>query len=265
MTIGESESIEKAARTRAPPKSEPQQAGEALRRSVSGGALLWIAGAAATCAVSVAFTAALIDRPVANWVHAHLGDERFEWFKATYGDHLLSFGPFSLMASPAEAVQPLAVAVFAVLAVFAAAGWRLGTRARIVLGLCLSVFAAIEISSLAKHIFGRTWPESWLGDNPSWIRDGVYGFFPFHGGTGWGSFPSGHTTVITTIATILWLVWPERRIVWGALVAIVAVGLVSANYHFVSDIIGGLYLGVGIGLATVRLTLSPNGAGHLNQ
>ncbi len=95
-----------------------------------------------------------------------------------------------------------------------------------------------------------------MGDNLSWIRDGVFGFFPFHQGPGWGSFPSGHTAVITTTATILWLVWPELRIVW--VVASVVVGLIGANYHFVSDIIGGLYLGVAIGLGMAALTLSPN-------
>jgi membrane-associated phospholipid phosphatase len=82
------------------------------------------------------------------------------------------------------------------------------------------------------------------GKHPSWIRDGVFGFFPFHGGPEWGSFPLGHTTIVATTATILWLVWPELRVVWGAIVAMVAAGLIAGNYHFLSDIIGGLYLGV---------------------
>jgi hypothetical protein len=66
-----------------------------------------------------------------------------------------------------------------------------GTRGRIVL-----LFACRHLpprnSRGAQNGFGRTWPESWLGDNPSWIRDDVFGFFPFHGGRGWESFPSGH-------------------------------------------------------------------------
>jgi membrane-associated phospholipid phosphatase len=162
------------------------------------------------------------------------------------------------MAAPAQALESLAVFVFAILAVAASTGWRPGIRARIILALCLAVFVVLGITSVAKGIFGRTWPESWLGDNPSWIRDGVFGFFPFHQGAGWGSFPSGHTAVITTTATILWVVWPKLRIVWAALVAIVAVGLVGANYHFVSDIIGGLYIGVAVGLGMAELMLSPN-------
>jgi hypothetical protein len=37
--------------------------------------------------------------------------ERFVWFHTTYDDHSLSVGPFTLMASPAEALYPVAVFV----------------------------------------------------------------------------------------------------------------------------------------------------------
>jgi hypothetical protein len=73
------------------------------------------------CAVSVA----VIDRPVATWMHEHLGYQRFGWFVANYHGHLLRFGPFSLMAGPSEALQPLSALAFAVLAIAAyAALWR---------------------------------------------------------------------------------------------------------------------------------------------
>jgi membrane-associated phospholipid phosphatase len=216
--------------------------------------LLRVAGVAMTCAVLVAVSAALIDRPVATWVHGHLGDDQFAWFTTTHDGYMLRLGPFNLMAGPAEALQPLAALVLAALALAASAGWRPGIRGRIALALCLSVFVAIVIDGIVKVVFGRTWPGSWQGDNPSWIRDGVFGFSPFHGGPGWGSFPSGHTARITPPPTILWLVWPELRAVWATLVAIVVAGLIGANYHshFVSDIIGGLYLGV------AGLMLTPN-------
>lgn len=187
----------------------------------------------------------------------NLRDERLGWFTATYNGHALRFGPFSLMASPAEALGPLGVFAFAVLGVAAYVGWRPGVRGRTAAVLCLSVFAAIAINNTVKLVFGGTWPESWMGINPSWIRDGVFGFFPFHGGPEWGSFPSGHTTIVATIATILWLVWPELRVVWGAIVAMVAAGLIAGNYHFLSDIIGGFYLGVAVGLVIAGLMLSP--------
>jgi membrane-associated phospholipid phosphatase len=88
------------------------------------------------------------------------------------------------------------------------------------------------------------------------VRDGYTGFFPLHGGEGWASFPSGHTSVVATPVTILWLVWPELRVVGAAIVAVVVVGLTGGNYHFVSDIIGGLFLGVAIGLGISGLMFS---------
>jgi membrane-associated phospholipid phosphatase len=217
--------------------------------------LLRIACAAVTAALLIGVSVAFIDRPVATWVHQHLGDDRFRWATAHYNGSPLAFGPFGLMAAPAEALGPLAVLAFAALAARAAAGWRPRGAGRVALALCLSVLAASQITGVLKWAFGRTWPESWLGDNPSWVSDGAYGFFPFHGGLGWASFPSGHTTVVMAPAAILWVMWPELRVVWAALVAIVAAGLIGGNYHFVSDVIGGLFLGAGIGLGMAALVL----------
>jgi membrane-associated phospholipid phosphatase len=227
-----------------------------LQRSVAR-VLLRLVASAASCLVLIGVSVLLIDRPVATWVHNHLGDARFALFTASYDNRPLSIGPFSFMAVPAEALRPAAILAMVFLSGAAVAGRRPKMRGRIVLVLSLAVFVALTFNAQAKAIFGRTWPESWLGSNPSWIRDGVYGFFPFHGGAGWGSFPSGHTTVITTVATLLWLVWPKLRMLWGAAVAVVIVGLIGANYHFLSDIIGGLYLGVAIGLGVAALMLSP--------
>jgi membrane-associated phospholipid phosphatase len=220
--------------------------------------LLQILGAAASCAVLVIVSVWLIDRPVATWVHEHLGDSRFAWLRMSYEGHLLPIGPFSLMAGPAEALRPLALTVLVLMALAVAAGWRPKRRGRVVLALSLSITVALAMNQAAKVVFGRTWPESWRGDNPSWIRDGVFSFYPFHGGGGWGSFPSGHTTVITTVATLLWFVWPELRVLWAALVAMVVTGLIGANYHFVSDIIGGFYLGLAIGIGSGGLMFALN-------
>jgi undecaprenyl-diphosphatase len=79
------------------------------------------------------------------------------------------------------------------------------------------------------------------------------GAFGSHGGT----FPSGHTTsTLVCMALILaWLGRPRGRTAAVAVVAIV-VGVVSVtviylNYHYVSDVVGGVILGVLI--ATVPL------------
>ncbi len=236
-------------------KRRRRGAGETLPRSVRE-RLFMIVVVALTCAVSVGVSIALIDRPVATWVHEHLGSQRLSWFTTSYFGPPLKFGPFSLMASPAIAVGPLAAFAFAILVIAGVVGWRPGIRSRAVLTLCVSAFAANEINALVKGLFGRTWPESWLGNNPSWIRDRVFGFFPFHGGQDWASFPSGHTTVIAAVAAVLWVVLPKLKVAWAAIVAVVAVGLIAGNYHFVSDVIAGLYFGGAIGLGVAELMLS---------
>lgn len=213
--------------------------------------------AAASCAFFVSVAVAFVDRPVSIWVHQHLGDTRFAFLSMSYDGHLLPIGPFSLIAGPSAVLVPLALIAPVCLALAATAGWRPNSNARTALVLCLSILFAVGLNSQIKWAFGRTWPESWLGDNPSWIRDGIFGFFPFHGGQGWSSFPSGHGTATAVLATLLWLVWPELRTLWGAIVAMVAVGLIGANYHFVSDVIAGIYLGAAVGFGSAGLMLSP--------
>ena len=219
---------------------------------------LAIGGTAVTCAILVVVSATLFDRPVATWVHEHLGDRRFGWFTATYDGHLLTLGPFSLMAAPAQALAPIAAFVFAVLALAALTGWRPGIQARIVLAICLAVFAVTGINTIAKMVFGRTWPESWMGDNPSWISRRRIRVFPVSprprmGLLSIGPHRGNHNDCHHPLAG---LARTDNRL--GLLVATVVVGLIGANYHFVSDIIGGLYLGVAIGLGMAALTLSPN-------
>jgi membrane-associated phospholipid phosphatase len=106
-----------------------------------------------------------------------------------------------------------------------------------------------------KWAFGRTWPETWIraSPNPSYFGNGTYGFFPFHGGQGYASFPSGHTTAITAFAGAVWILWPKLRWLALALALAVAIGLLGADYHWLSDIIAGAIVGGSTGIAAARL------------
>jgi membrane-associated phospholipid phosphatase len=108
--------------------------------------------------------------------------------------------------------------------------------------------------NILKFIFGRTWPETWVDNNPSFIRDGVYGFHFMHGGSAYQSFPSGHMAAACTVLSVVWIRYPHFRsysVVAGLLVGAVLVG---ANYHFLSDVIAGAFVGISIGwIATVVL------------
>jgi membrane-associated phospholipid phosphatase len=120
--------------------------------------------------------------------------------------------------------------------------------------LCsIGLIVAEAVKSQLKFVFGRTWPETWVRNNPSFIHDGVYGFNFFHGGTGYASFPSGHTAVTCGVISVLWILYPKFRPFYAAVVLAVAVGLIGADYHFLSDVLAGGFVGTSVGWMTVVL------------
>jgi hypothetical protein len=46
----------------------------------------------------------------------------------------------------------------------------------------ISLVVAEVAKNQLKYDFGRTWPETWVNNNPSLIGNGAYGFNFFHGG-----------------------------------------------------------------------------------
>jgi len=121
------------------------------------------------------------------------------------------------------------------------------------LRLACAVLVSGVLTLELKEVFGRTWPETWINNNPSYFGNGTYGFFPFHGGQGWASFPSGHETAITAFAGALWFLWPQLRWLWALLALAVAVGLLGADYHWLSDIIAGGIVGGTTGAVAARI------------
>ena len=85
-------------------------------------------------------------------------------------------------------------------------------------------------------------------NNPSFIHDSVYGFNFFHGGPGYASFPSGHLSLTCAVMSVLWIAYPKFRALYALVVLAVVVGLVGANYHFLSDIIAGGFVGISTGM-----------------
>jgi membrane-associated phospholipid phosphatase len=79
-----------------------------------------------------------------------------------------------------------------------------------------------------------------------------YGFFPFQGVAG-SSFPSGHMEIVTAILAVLWHYFPKLRALYIAIWSSAAAILVVGEWHFVSDIIAGSYLGGTIALIAKRL------------
>ncbi|MDD2877976.1 MAG: phosphatase PAP2 family protein [Acidiphilium sp.] len=197
--------------------------------------------AASLAASLILVSIAYIDRPVARFMAQHVHDRL----------------PFMAMASIANLPAPLATLSLIALALARWSGIPLSAMARLILILAVATLIAIMVKNQLKFDFGRVWPESHpfpgIHNHPSFIDDHVFGFYPFHGGSSYASFPSGHTTAITAPMAVLWMLVPRYRAFWGSLVLIVVCGLIAADFHFVSDTIAGFFLGVGVAAATVSL------------
>jgi membrane-associated phospholipid phosphatase len=135
-------------------------------------------------------------------------------------------------------------------------GRPFGPSGQIALRTSLAVFIAIGAKDMLKLAFGRTWPETFVYGNPSFIRDGAFGFSPFHGGQGWASFPSGHDAVICAAAGALWVLAPRLRPLYVLMAVLVSVGLLGADYHWLSDILAGALVGWVLGLFIAKADLA---------
>jgi membrane-associated phospholipid phosphatase len=152
-----------------------------------------------------------------------------------------------------EPLPGLALIMFFALGLWSVVAKPASKLYTVLLTCSVSVIVAEATKSQLKYIFGRTWPETFVNNNPSLISDHAYGFNFFHGGPGYASFPSGHMTVICAVASVLWIYYPNFRALYALVVAAVAIGLIGADYHFLSDIIAGSLLGTVTGWFAVGL------------
>jgi membrane-associated phospholipid phosphatase len=154
---------------------------------------------------------------------------------------------------------PVVMAPLAGLGLLMLAVWALTnrplTRPYTAILLCaVSFFVTEGLKTYLKSAFGRTWPESWMGGfNRSFIRDGVYGFHPFHGGPAFTAFPSGHIAAVCAVVSVLWVWYPKFRPLYALSVLATAAVLICSNYHFVSDVIAGAFLGTSVGWITISI------------
>lgn len=211
----------------------------------------WLAALAATVAVTAA-AFFWLDRPIASFVHNEVLHE-----------HQALFAKLTHIPEP---LVPLAVVAFVLMGLAALSGRTLTRWQTVLFVAAVGLVMAETTKTGLKYVFGRTWPETWVNNNPSFIRDGAFGFNWFHGGAGYASFPSGHMSVTCALAAALWIGYPRWRVLWALMVLAVAVGLVGANYHFLSDVIAGSFLGASTGwMVTVlcerRASLRSPGAG----
>ena len=119
------------------------------------------------------------------------------------------------------------------------------------------IFATIGFASLLSFaakdalqlFFGRLNPRQWLAGT------GQAQFQFLHDDGVPGAFPSGHMSVFTPVFIALYRIFPWLRNWWISLWAALALALVAGNYHFVSDVIAGAYLGYVINFLALYLAL----------
>jgi membrane-associated phospholipid phosphatase len=192
---------------------------------------------AAVTAILVAICMVYIDRPLAEFLD--------RYFRHT-----------SIWVWVARALTPLDIVVVAALLFLLGCGtWVLSGRTlppwtRIPLLCSWAAMWATAADIIFKRAFGRAWPY------PTYIQSHLYGFHLLHGGPYWESFPSGTAAISSAIVAVLWILVPRLRILGVSVVVLLCLAVVLNNYHWLSDVVAGAFLGGSIGWMTVRLDTS---------
>ncbi|MGA7713023.1 MAG: phosphatase PAP2 family protein [Rhizomicrobium sp.] len=193
----------------------------------------------AALAVSSAVLASVyfIDLPLAHAM------AKLDWFQALLAEAPVEFPLMKVLAGVAVLVGISYLAAGKPMPKWAEAGMLMGLA--MVLSLCLTEF-------VLKPVFGRTHPFDYL-------QSGQYGFYWFHTGDMFGSFPSGHSDQAMSIASVLWIFYPRWRWIYVALLSLLASALMIGEWHFLSDIIAGGFIGTVAGALMMRLWATVGG------
>ncbi len=103
----------------------------------------------------------------------------------------------------------------------------------------VSTLSALVLVHALKIVFGRYRPGLFLSSN-------IYGFGFGRIGAGLDSFPSAHATTGFALLVAVALVQPRLRLPLMSLATLLAAARVVAIAHFLSDVVAGSLLGIGI-------------------
>lgn len=217
-------------------RSRDRSYGSDILRKRSGTKELWLGGTLLLVPLLV-LCVCTIDFPVAVLIKTHLYGNR-HWSRWTSNLPDLLLGVVLLVTGVAFAMY----------------------RVRLTKGICdvLTSFARLVTfatpasylaKNLCKSVFGRINTRIWL-QNPDPYD---YGFHWFNRESGYEGFPSGHMLVVVTILACFWRFYPRSRPACVALAGALGVALIATDYHFVSDVIAGAYLGLVVEAVTFRL------------
>jgi membrane-associated phospholipid phosphatase len=128
--------------------------------------------------------------------------------------------------------------------------------------VALATFGAGLLANISKLVIARTRPRNFTFDNDVWSTFGDW--FPSiaHGSTG-QSMPSAHTAAAVGLAAALIWLYPRGRIVFPALVVLVAMQRINEGWHYPSDVLVGAALGLVAALGVLRYGHLPAMLGRL--
>ena len=188
----------------------------------------WII-APVTTTLAIMISAEFLDQPIARLSYRFFG-------------HLMVVAEFSATPSFFGPLQIIVLSVFLIrrIVLYPIA------YADAVIALCETSLLITKLLLFpCKFLFGRTWP---LYGHPSYLIDGSYGFNFFRSGPAFDAFPSGHTAAVCALAAVLWTTYPRFRLLYVAGAISMAIALVAGDFHFLSDVLGGGFLGVSVAL-----------------
>lgn len=179
------------------------------------------AGTLFLCAIVVVLCVQFVDRPVALFVNAHLAAKNSLAIPLALVPLFVPFGALAILGCGCTVLAGLSLPRLA--------------QATMLAGFSVNLALACNFLLLQPG-FGRIDITTYLA------HPNLYGFTPFHGHSGRG-FPSGHATMAASFLLVFWFFYPRGRILIGAAIGAVMIGLVLAASHFVSDVDGGLFVG----------------------
>ncbi|MFP5204670.1 MAG: phosphatase PAP2 family protein [Acidobacteriota bacterium] len=155
----------------------------------------------------------------------------------------LATGLASAVLLGIEAVVALALIVIRI------ARGNLSTFRKATVLACLTSICTYAInSSTLKVFFGVPTPAA--------VLHGVQHAFHLLGGSSESSFPSGHMALAGAFAGVFMRLYRTSIVPLSALLLLAAVLLIVGNWHFVSDVIAGSFVGISVGLLAGEVWLA---------
>lgn len=204
-----------------------------------------------------------IDRPLCNFIYEHHWPQQIcalfqihHWPPVQGDQENHSFSLFMQVVEWPPLVSGLSPFLLLLTPVL-----KPGKVRNLLILMSISILFTFGLKNELKWIFSRDWPLTWTHNNLSWISNHAYGFQwfqgkPFQGNDATGSFPSGHTAI--AFATLLPIGLLYKRFLPLCLVLASAEGfsMMVMDYHFLSDVLAGAWVGV-ICTLLVKSTILP--------